>query len=253
MAEAFERGHREVDGWGYDWADVGDRFKSSWQSRFGGSDAKWEEYEPRYRYGWEMAGRENYRGKQWNEVEPSLRKDWESRYREQPWDRAGSSIKDAWDNFTGHDWHAEGRTTEMTRTEMTRTEMPRTFELREEVLTPHKARVEAGEVRLRKDVTAEQQTLDVPVTREEVFVERHAVDHRPASGPIGSDSEVIEVPVYEEQATAEKRTFVREEVGLGKRAVQDTERVSGTVRREEAHIEHEGDLHARGTDADFRR
>lgn len=248
MAEAFERGHREVDGWGYDWADVGDRFKSSWQSRFGSGGAKWEEYEPRYRYGWEMAGHPNYRGKQWQEVEPHLRKDWESRYRDQPWDRAGTSIKDAWTNFSGSHFRGQGGTTEFKRTEM-----PRTIELREEMLVPHKERVEAGEVRLRKEVVAEQQSIDVPVTREEVVVDRHAVGRRPASGPIGSDSEVIEVPVYEERATAEKQTFVREEVGLDKRSVQDTEHVTGTVRSEEAHIEHEGDVHTRRGDADLRR
>lgn len=115
--------------------------------------------------------------------------------------------------------------------------------LREEELRARKERVEAGQVEVRKDVVAEQRTLEVPVTREEVVVERHAVN-RPSDRPIGAESEVIAVPVYEEQVTAEKQTVVREELEVGKRAVPETQPVSGTVRREEARIEQTG--HVRG-------
>ncbi|HEX2171885.1 MAG TPA: YsnF/AvaK domain-containing protein [Dehalococcoidia bacterium] len=236
MAQAYERGHREVEGWG----DIGDRFKSSWQQRFGNSGAKWEDYEPRYRYGHEMWNKPEYRGKQWHEVEPHFQRDWQTRYADKPWEQAGSSVRDAWENFHGWETQSQGRT-----------ESPRTIELREEVLVPHKQQVEAGEVRLTKDVTAEQRSVEVPVTREEVMVERHAVDRRPASGDIGESSEVIDVPVYEERASADKQTFVREEVSLGKRVVQDTEHVSDTVRREEARVETEGQVHPASADRDF--
>jgi uncharacterized protein (TIGR02271 family) len=48
--------------------------------------------------------------------------------------------------------------------------------------------------------------------------------------------------VHEEQVSVEKRAVVTEEIGIGKRKVQETEQVSGTVRREEARIEGEGDV-----------
>lgn len=132
---------------------------------------------------------------------------------------------------------------------MRRAETGDRVQLREEELLANKQRVQAGEVEVRKEVVEEHRTIEVPVQREEVFVERRAVGDRPASGPIREGGEVIEVPVMEEQVTVEKRPVVTEEVRLGKRAVQDTEQVSGTVRREEAHIETEGDVHVADRDA----
>lgn len=134
-------------------------------------------------------------------------------------------------------------------------EGPYRLRLREERLIATKTREEAGEVELRKEVVTEQRTIDVPVEREEVFIERHAVN-QPASGSITEDGEVIRVPVMEEHAQLEKRTVVTGEVELGKREVQETEHLSGTVRREEARIVTEGDVHVggeTGTDTTTRR
>src|ERR687884_565352 len=50
------------------------------------------------------------------------------------------------------------------------------------------------------------------------------------------------VQVREERVELEKKPVVTEEIELGKRRVQDTQQVSGTVRREEARIEGEGDV-----------
>src|SRR6185437_1216057 len=54
-----------------------------------------------------------------------------------------------------------------------------TVQLREEELQARKTSVETGQVTLGKDVVEEKRTLEVPVTREEVYVERRPVD-RPA-------------------------------------------------------------------------
>ena len=42
--------------------------------------------------------------------------------------------------------------------------------------------------------------------------------------------------------------MVTEEVSVGKQPVQETERVEGTVRREEARMEKEGDVDVRGNE-----
>ena len=119
------------------------------------------------------------------------------------------------------------------------------IELREEELRVEKERVEAGEVRLRKEVVKENKTIDVPVTREEVVVEKRSVGgRRPASGDIGDDEE-ISIPVMEEQVQVEKTPVVREEVSLKKQQVQDTRQVSETIKREEAWVDTAGTAEVR--------
>jgi len=118
-------------------------------------------------------------------------------------------------------------------------------EVREEQLQAHKRPVEAGEVRVRKEVHTEQQTVNVPVTREEVIVERHPASGRPTSGDIRPGEE-IRVPVKEERVEVTKQPVVKEEVTVGKRVVHETEPVSGTVRKEEVKVEREGDVNVRG-------
>jgi len=115
------------------------------------------------------------------------------------------------------------------------------LQLREEQLDVEKERVQTGEVRLRKEVVTEQRNIEVPVTREEVVIERHtAAGPKRAEGAIG-EGEEVRIPLMEEEVRVEKTPVVREEVSVHKRQVQDTEQVSETVRREEARIESQGD------------
>ncbi|MBA2682822.1 MAG: YsnF/AvaK domain-containing protein [Ktedonobacteraceae bacterium] len=124
----------------------------------------------------------------------------------------------------------------------------RSVQLREEQLQAEKQRVQAGEVRLHKDVVTEQRNIDVPVTHEEVYVEQHAVNPQVSNAPIGQE-EAIRVPVSEEQVNVTKNTVTTGEVEIGKRAVTENQRVSDTVRREEARIERDGDARIRTNDA----
>lgn len=121
--------------------------------------------------------------------------------------------------------------------------------LREEQLRVRKERTQAGEVGITKNVVSEEQSIDVPTTRDEVFVERRSMDRQPSDKPVGvNEDETIRVPVYEEQVHPEKETVVTEEVRLGKRPVQETQRVSDTVRHEEASLHNEGDLEVAGSE-----
>lgn len=120
-----------------------------------------------------------------------------------------------------------------------------TMHLREEELRARKETVETGRVSIGKDVVSQQRSMDVPVTRDEAVIERHPVDRTPSDEPIGEGSETMNVPLYEEHVDVQKRPVVYEEVGIGKRAVQETQQVSAEVRREEARIENEGDVQVR--------
>ena len=233
------------------WDETGSTYRQNWEQQYGTSGRRWDDAEPGYRYGHEMASEERYRGREWNDAETDLRSGYSSwaqgrgyRASEGGWDRVREGAREAWDRVRG----TGQRTTEVgTRgtAERVTDEGGRRVELREEELRAQTQPVEAGEVGIRKEVVTEQRTMDVPVTREEVEIQRRPVEARPSDRPIG-EGEEIRVPVREEQVTVEKQPVVREEIELGKRQVQDTERVTGEVRREEARIEREGDVDVRG-------
>jgi len=128
-----------------------------------------------------------------------------------------------------------------------------TIQVKEERLHAEKRPVDAGEVRVRKEVHTETKTIEVPVQREEVVVERTPVHGQAAEGFAAGElreGEEIRIPVREEQVDVTKDAAVVEEVKVGKRVVQDTERVSGQVRKEEIKIDRTGDVdvHSRTKD-----
>lgn len=108
--------------------------------------------------------------------------------------------------------------------------------LSEEELTATRRQVDRGAVRVEKNVVSEEQSLDVPVTEEEVHVTRRTVDRNAAPGETLFEGGTIEVPVRGEEVDVEKRAHVAEELEISKEAVQKTQRVTDTVRREEAHV-----------------
>ena len=130
--------------------------------------------------------------------------------------------------------------TDLTTSETTGTAAEqRRIQLLGEVLRVHKDRVSRGEVRIRKEIITEQQTVQVPVTREELVIERvPTTGQTAAAGTIGAESE-IRIPLSEEVASADTQTVVREEIAIGKKAVQNVQEVGGSVRHEELEIEDE--------------
>ena len=57
-------------------------------------------------------------------------------------------------------------------------------------LQVHKQLVEVGAVRVRKEVVTEHRTIEVPVQREEIVIERHAPNGVPSPTPIGPGEEI---------------------------------------------------------------
>jgi uncharacterized protein (TIGR02271 family) len=113
----------------------------------------------------------------------------------------------------------------------------------EEELTATVRPAETGAVRIEKRVVEEDRVLDVPVTDEQIRVERRIVDR-----PVGADETqafeeiVIDVPLTREQVELHKQARVAEEIVVTKEAVKRTERVSDTVRREEVYVDEDATL-----------
>jgi uncharacterized protein (TIGR02271 family) len=122
---------------------------------------------------------------------------------------------------TGHD--TSGPTTDdaMTRSE--------------EELKVGKAERESGRARLRKYVVTEDVQQTVPVTREEVRVEREPITEAnrgsALDGPAISEEE-HEVVLHEEEPVVEKQAVPKERVRLEKDAVTDEVEVNEELRKE---------------------
>lgn len=141
-----------------------------------------------------------------------------------------------------------GGTLDSTRTgEFNDLDEDRKLRLREEQLDVSKNKVQTGEVNVRKEIIEEQKTINVPVTHEEIVIERRAVNNDSTAEPIGAD-ETIRIPVSEEQVEVHKNTVVTGEVEIQKREVQGTEQVQDTVRREEARVDKSGEVKVDGSD-----
>jgi uncharacterized protein (TIGR02271 family) len=118
-----------------------------------------------------------------------------------------------------------------------------TVQATEEKLNVGKSKVKTGEVQVRKEVHTEHKTIDVPVTREEVVIERRPASGQAVTGHTGAEE--IRIPVSEEQVSVDKQRVVKEEVTVGKRKVQDTKRVSEDLKKEEIKVETKGDAKVR--------
>ena len=101
----------------------------------------------------------------------------------------------------------------------------------EEELTPEK-RVQERDVTIGKEVVEEQKTINVPVQREEVRISTRPVDGDAADSDDAFSGDEIRIPVREEQVEVTKRPRAVEEVEVEKVTHEDTEQVSGTVRKE---------------------
>ena len=102
---------------------------------------------------------------------------------------------------------------------------------------------EKGKARLRKWVETEQVTQSVPVSREQVRVEREPITEanvdQALDGPAISEEE-HEVTIYEDEVVTSKQAVPKERVRLDKEVVTDEQTVSEDLRKER--IEVEGDV-----------
>lgn len=110
----------------------------------------------------------------------------------------------------------------------------------EEQLHVGTERVETGRARLRKYVVTEHETVTVPVTREEVRLEREPITDANAdaalTGPDISEEE-HEIVLTEERPVIAKEAVPVERVRLDTETVTDTETVDADVRKERIELD----------------
>jgi len=114
---------------------------------------------------------------------------------------------------------------------------------------------EAGRARLRKHVVTEHQQVTVPVSHEEVTLEREPITEtnrgEAYDGPAISEEE-HEVTLRAERPVVDTEAVAVERVRMGKETVTDQETVGGEVRKEEIELDR-GDANLRDDDVRGRR
>ncbi len=144
----------------------------------------------------------------------------------------GTVDAQAFDAPVGHDTSGPNTDTAMTRSE-------------EEMVVGSRER-ETGRARLRKYIVTEEVQQRVPVSREEVRIEREPITDanidEALAGPALHEEE-HEVTLYEEEPVVEKRVVPKERVRLEKEREVGEETVEGEIRKEQ--IEAEGDVRRR--------
>jgi uncharacterized protein (TIGR02271 family) len=129
-------------------------------------------------------------------------------------------------NAVGHDTSGPNTDDAMTRSE--------------EHLVAGTRQTETGRVRLRKYIVTDTETVQVPVSREEVRIEREPItDANRDAAYSGGDitEEEHEVTLHAERPVVTTQTEAVERVRLGKETVTETETVSGEVRKEQIELD----------------
>jgi uncharacterized protein (TIGR02271 family) len=76
-------------------------FRRHWQSAYGQSGGRYEDYDAAYRYGSTQAGTAGFRNYRWEDAEPNLRRNWEASHPESAWDKVKDAVRYGAEKVTG--------------------------------------------------------------------------------------------------------------------------------------------------------
>ncbi len=116
-----------------------------------------------------------------------------------------------------------------------------TVPVKEEELEVYKVAHQTGEVRVRKVVHTEMKSFTVPVSREEVIIERNTVkgSREPKAGETEFKEGETVIPIMEEEIEIRKRPVVKEELRIHKETYTEEKKVSGEIKKEDVQVERE--------------
>jgi uncharacterized protein (TIGR02271 family) len=113
------------------------------------------------------------------------------------------------------------------------------LKLREEKLDIYKKLIKTGEVSIRKEFITEEKTIVIPLTREELIIEKKNLEKN-SSKKNNNESEVIRIPVNEERFEIVKHKVPLEDVSVYLRQFQDKVHIDEILKKEMFKIETEG-------------
>lgn len=207
-----------------DYDEVEPEFRSHYESGPNKSISTWEEVAPAYRYGFENAGSETYRGKSFDDVKADLKKGWRHKGR---FDDVEPMVRTGWERHARARLDSGGEAV---------------IPVVEEEVKVGKRKVEKGGVRV------ESKVVETPVEEQVHLHEEHVkVQRRPASRKATAEDAAcalqegtLELTETAEEAVVSKTARVIEEVVISKEGRDRTETVRDKVRRTDVDVEKTG-------------
>jgi uncharacterized protein (TIGR02271 family) len=108
------------------------------------------------------------------------------------------------------------------------------LELHKEELEILKNRIETAEVKVYKKTFTEEKQISVPVTREELIIEKKSLNQE--------EVETIRIPLVEEQIEIIKHPVILEEVDISRHQFEEIIHVDETLKKEILRVDKTGDI-----------
>lgn len=113
------------------------------------------------------------------------------------------------------------------------------LQLKEEKLDIVKKWVKTGEVAVHKEVYTVEKTITVPVTREELVIEKKALNTETLD-KTNKNIETIRIPISEERIEIKKHPVILEDVEIYNRQFQKIEHIKETLKKEKLNVKTTG-------------
>ncbi len=213
-------------------------FRQHWENGPYKAITRWEDVSPAYKYGFESAGKDEYRGKSYDEIGPTLRKGWKHKAK---YDDVEPMIRNAWESRSSSSSSSsaaipQGATT-AGKTHMVGGEREAVVPVVEEELQVGKRKVEKGGVKVKTRVTETPVEENVHLHEEHVKVERRPANRAATAGDAAFKETTLDLKETAEEAVVAKTARVVEEVVIRKEGSDRTETVKDKVRRTDVDVE----------------
>jgi uncharacterized protein (TIGR02271 family) len=116
-----------------------------------------------------------------------------------------------------------------------------TLELHKEELQITKNMIKTADVKVYKKTFTEEKQITVPLTREELIIEKKVLDPNGAEPQI----EIIRIPIVEERIEVTKKPVILENVEISKNQFEEMIHLNETLKEEKINIETIGDIKVR--------
>lgn len=117
------------------------------------------------------------------------------------------------------------------------------LQLREEQLDIARKRIKKAGVTVHREILREVKHIDVPVTREDIVIEKTVPDNK-ASGGNDESIETIRIPVIEERIEVIRHPEIREKVSVYSQEIHETQHVEETLKKEKLQVKTTGESDA---------